>query len=414
MKIPALALAATLITLCACEDSQNQDVSQNADLAPVAIEATTTRRGEITQWHFAEGLAQAQRKEFLQFEVPGRVTFIAPDETGKPLREGSRVAGSSREGGLGQLIARLDERDTAARVAAVDAEVIAARRRVDAAEAQLSQAEREFNRQRDLRDQDLSTEAEFEAAQAAFRGAEAQIREARAGVSAISAQAEEAKLGLERTSLFAPFDGVISLMNIAEGDFSAGPTPDPRDAMMEINAAVVIIDDSAFEVTLHLPPHEAALISEGQRAFVATDGSDIAALVGGASLPSVLEGEVWSVSPSVSLQRRAVVVKVRVSGAAGAIRDGELVSTWIAAADSEDTLVVPYAAVQFVGTRASVFVVDNEGTSVERRDIETGLLGIDQIEVLQGLSDGERVVVRGQHQVRGNVPVRLVTAGADQ
>lgn len=383
----------------------------DAGPSPTAVTVRAVAPTLVTQWHFSEGVAQAERKAFLQFEVPGRVTFIATDEDGKTLRAGSRVGGPVAGARQGQLIARLDERDRAAQAAAGDAAVAAARRRVEAAEAELTQARQDFERQRRLRDRDLTAEAAFEAAQAAFRAAEAQAREAEAGVAAAVAQAEEAKLGFERTSLFAPFDGVIAAMNIREEDFVAGPAPDPRPAMQEANAAAIVIDDRRFEVELHLPPHEADRIAEGQRALVAADGGAIAARLSGTGGPAVLEGEVWSVSPSVSLQRRTVSVIVRVAGAPGVIRDGAYVSVWIAAAEEPQALAVPYAAIITDGAaadQAQVFVVDPDTRLAARRRVTLGLLGLETAEIVDGVVEDELVVVLGHHRLRDAAPVRVI------
>ncbi len=129
-----------LIVLDELEDAPSTGADQDAAPPAVAVQVEAVRQGPLTQWLFAEGIAQAERKEFLQFERAGQVTFIATDASGKTLREGSRVAGPQGDSQLGQLIARLDERETAAQVAQVDAELAAARTRVTAALAAQAQA----------------------------------------------------------------------------------------------------------------------------------------------------------------------------------------------------------------------------------------------------------------------------------
>ncbi len=234
--------------------------------------------------------------------------------------------------------------------------------------------------------------------------------EARASVAAIAAQAEEAKIGLEKSALFAPFDGVISLMNIREGDFIAGADPDPRDAVQAANAAVVVMDDSRFEVTLYLPPHEVATLREDLPAFIAIESDAIVQAIDQGAHPQVLAGRIWSVSPAVSLQRRAVGVKVRAEGSTGVVRDGAYVSVWIAAAQAPDALSVPYTALDQQGDRARVFVLNREAGTVARREVELGLLGLERAQVVSGLHAGDWIVTAGQHRLRDGSAVGLIGA----
>ena len=401
-----LAVLTAPLLIVGSEEADPESVAGRPRVATVKVE--TVGVGLLTMWQVSEGVAQARRKEFLQFEQPGVVAFIGEDESGQELREGSRVFGAADGGRLGQLIARLDHRGDTARGAHADAEIAAARRRVEAARAVFEQARSELERQKQLREQNISAAAEFEAAEASFRATEAQLKEAKASVRSITAQAEEAKLGLERTSLFAPFDGVIALMNIRRGDHILGPSPDPQDALEEAGAAVVVIDDSEFEIVVQAPPFEAELFREGQRALVAHRGVDIAKAVRSGDVSGVLEGVVWSVSPSISLQRRSVSVKLRATGKRGLIRDGAYVTAWVATAEAEDALTIPYRAIQASGAESSVFVVNGADGVVERRTIELGLLGLEEAEVISGLAPGEVVVVEGQHHLGDGSKVAII------
>lgn len=403
-------LSAAVVALAFFSAPRSTDVTvSETPRDVVSVRLTEVQEGAVTQWLFAEGVAQAVRKDFLQFERPGRVAYIATDAQGRPLREGSRVNGPAQGERFGQLIAQLDDRESAAQVAQTDAQVAAAGRRVESARAALEQARQEFERQSRLAERGLTPQAERERAEAAFLSAEAQLREAEAEVRALSAQADEAKIGLERTSLFAPYDGVISLMNIREGDYATGVAPNTEGSALEAGAAVVVIDDSLFEITLHLPPHEALLVREGQTAYVGLTGEAVASTIrneqGGSP---ALRGEVWSVSPSISLQRRAVVVKVRVEGAEGILRDGAFVSVWIAAAQASDTNLIPYSALIPRAAETFVFVYDPETGLVGRREIEPGLLGLDHVQVLSGLAAGELVVAEGHHRLTDGARARPV------
>gem|GEM_PF-545074 len=379
----------------------------------VSVRLTEIRHGPLIQWLFAEGVVQAVRKDFLQFESAGRIELIATDANGDLLREGSRVRGPAPGDRFGQLIARLDDRDSAARVARTDAQVAAARRRVEAVRAALDQTRQAFDRTSGLANHGLTPRAEHERTKAAFLEAQAELRAAEAEARALAAQADEARIGRDRAAIFAPYDGVIAMMNIDVGDYATGIASATRDPVQEANAAVVVIEDSRLEVTLHLPPHEAALVREGQTAYVGADGDAIARAVRGAEDTGALRGRVWSVSPSISLQRRAVMVKVRLDeGTEDRLRDGAFVSVWIAAAEIPQAVLAPYPALIQRATQTTVFIHDPETDQVRRRVVRLGMMGLDHAQVLAGLSPGEQVVAEGHHRLTDGARVRPIETGA--
>lgn len=372
-----------------------------ATLAPLSVSIVEAERGAVTQWLFAEGVVQAARKEFLRFQQSGRVIEVARAADGAELRAGIRVQ-------EGTVLARLDPRDAQNALDRAKAEVVAATERARAARIALDQARADFDRQRQLVDRGTVSRARFEATQSTMRTAEANLAEARATLAVARSQVSAAEIMLDRTELRAPFDGVISLINVQVGDNVADTPVETDDIAQERGAALVLIDDSRFDITLHLPPFEADQLIEGQSALVSNLGTAIAEYLRGRdSGTTVLHGELWSVSPSISLQRRAVTVVVRVDAGEGVLRDGSFVSVWIATASADAVVRVPYDAVIQREDVFYGFIVDVENVA-HRRDLQLGLGGLDFLHIIDGLSEGERIVVEGQHRLSDGAPVRIV------
>lgn len=396
----ALILILALWHLAAASHAQSVDASADETRASLSVEVAEVTRGPVTRWLFAEGIAQAARKEFLQFRQPGRVIEIAMDTEGRALRAGSRVT-------AGTVLARLDPSDSETALMRAEAELVVANQRLRAATATRDQARADFDRQRHLAERGVSTRAQSGAAESAFRTAEAGLMEAQANVAVAEAEVAAARRVLERTVLAAPFDGVIALMNLRVGDDFGGTPADANDAAQERAAAIVLIDDAEFDITLHLPPFEAVSLAEGRVALVASSGSALAArLRGQTDSGAVASGRIWSISPSITLQRRAVTVVVRVDGGQEILRDGGIATVWVEAAATAAALRVPYDAVMQRGDRYYAYVVDGE--HVVRRNVTLGLGGLDHVEVVSGLDAGDRVVIRGQHRLSDGVPIRVV------
>ncbi|WP_180981088.1 efflux RND transporter periplasmic adaptor subunit [Pseudovibrio exalbescens] len=366
----------------------------------MSVATTEITAGTVTRWLYAEGVAQAARKEFLHFRQAGRVIEIARDAEGRELRAGSQVD-------AGTLLARIDPRDAQTALDRAEAEAQAATERVRAAQASLDHAQANFERQKDLTERNVSTRAQLDAAKGTYRTAEAGLLEAKANLIVAQAAVTAAQTELERTELTAPFSGTIAQMNIRVGDDVSGAPSDLTDAAQEKSAAIVLIDEAQFDVTLHLPPFEAEGLTEGKGALISDNGTVLASYIRGTrNHDLVLEGNVWSVSPSITLQRRDVTVTVRTQNSDGFLRDGEFVTVWIAADHAADTLRVPYDAIIQRGSNYYTYVV--EGETAVQRALTLGLAGLDHIEVLDGLKVGEQAVIRGQHRLTDGALVRVV------
>ena len=73
-------------------------------------------------------------------------------------------------------------------------------------------------------------------------------------------------------------------------------------------------------------------------------------------------------------------------------------------------LTIPWQVLSFREGRPFVYVV-NDDQRVELRWLELGLQGLEQVEVLGGLSEGERVVTRGQHLLKTGNKVKVLGDG---
>ncbi|MGP9806189.1 hypothetical protein [Paracoccus sp. NSM] len=85
--------------------AQSEEAAPTSPRPPLTVAAVSAEHGAVTQWLFAEGVAQAARKEFLQFRQAGRVIEIPQDDDGRELRAGSRVT-------AGTVLARLPRHGT--------------------------------------------------------------------------------------------------------------------------------------------------------------------------------------------------------------------------------------------------------------------------------------------------------------
>ncbi|GIW44724.1 MAG: acriflavin resistance protein [Candidatus Binatia bacterium] len=235
-----------------------------------------------------------------------------------------------------------------------------ARAAVAAAEADAQLAAQEERRVRALFEQSAATQRDLDAVVARSRAAAAALQRARDALA-------EAEVALGETVLKAPFDGVVAARLADPGDLAVPGQP------------LVIVHDPD---TLHF---EAAI---GE--------SCSAGLVLGESLGVRLDqpareilGRIEEVSPQADSTTRTVRVKLGL-GATSDMRPGAFGVVRVTCGQHR-AMLVPRTAVQRRGQLEFVYVRGEGGIRV--RQVRTGKVFGDAVEVISGISDGDRVVV---------------------
>lgn len=225
-----------------------------------------------------------------------------------------------------------------------------------------------------LQDRNLAARADVEDSQSRLRQAEADI------------QAIEARLSNYR--LEAPFSGRVGFRNI-----SVGTLVTPGMALVTLDKLDIMkLDFSVPEVFL-------GRLSPGLMLNTAT-----------AAYPDdVFSGEIATIGTRVDPVTRSVNVRAVLDNADGLLRPGMLMQV-IVQQRVRDTVVIPEAAIEPSGDRHSVMLIEeSEGTTrLAKRAISIGERRYGEVEVLEGLAEGELVVVHGLQLARDGQEARLM------
>ncbi len=430
---------------------------------PAPVRAVRVQTGPVQSFIFGQGTARSVRRNFLTFEGSGKVTFLKTNEDGQPIRAGDRVAGPGPGERLGELLASLDSRVQVEQLTVAQAGINESRRqaqaaqaRVHQAEAQLQLAEKTYARNSALHKanavsrQELDTsQANLKAAAGAVASAKADLDAAHAGVDAALARVEQHHLLLERNSIYAPFDGILTQVNISEGDFFAPNLVDVSSEEAAIRSIpLLVIDPEVMEVTMDLPAFEGLQIRPDQKAVIMLDPlrvpdaeterrlAAIGAPVRDDSAPQeaesredpqvgpqeeaphdpavrllesgIIPATVFSVSPSISPSGRSIQVKVRTSHAGGLIRDGMFVACWIVAREKAEALQAPFDVFIYRQNRPFVLEVDEKTGTVAQRAVVEGIAGLTVQEIASGVAPGVLLVTDGRHGLSDGAPVDVV------
>jgi RND family efflux transporter MFP subunit len=306
----------------------------------------------------ASGYVVAQRKASIASKGTGRLVFLG-------VEEGDRVKKD-------QVIARLEDHDVLAALERAKADL-------EYAKADLRDAELWLERQRSLRETDLTPQADVDAADARHRRVLASIRAAEAAVRAAEVQ-------VENTRIRAPFDGTV-----LRKDADVGEVVAPFASSANSRGTVVTIADmTSLEVEADVSESNITRISAGQPCEIVLD----------AYPEHRYQGFVHKIVPTADRAKATVLTKVRfreldtrvlpemsakVNFLSAEIHRSSLES-------SASKLTVPASSVLRRGDQDVVFLIRNN--ELVEIPVTTGERMGNRIEITAGLEKGETIVLR--------------------
>jgi RND family efflux transporter MFP subunit len=315
----------------------------------------------------ASGYVVAQRKAAVASKATGRLEWLG-------VEEGSTVRN-------GQVLARLENRDV---LAASDQAAAG----LNNAKADLADAKQNYDRMKDLRAKGYIAQADFDAA-------DTRLKRAQAAVTGAEAALRAAQVAVEYTLIRAPFDAVVLTKNADIGDIVT-----PLGAAANAKASVVTIADmSSLQVEVDVSESNIEKVKLGGPCEIQLD-----------ALPeSRFPGAVHMIVPTADRSKASVLVKVRFLGRDPRVlpemsaRVAFLERQVTAAEEAPKTAVNP-AAVRDVNGRKTVFVVRDD-KAVETAVTLGEKLG-DSVEVLTGLTPGEKVVLNPPKKLKTGSKVK--------
>ena len=280
----------------------------------------------------------------------------------------------------GQLLALLkpDFSEAAARVAEAGGEFTIAK-------AALDQAEAAYARTRKLAAEQAKSPRELQEAELVYQSAKARYAAA-AGLLATFKQAggvgsPEAPLLME---LRAPIAGVLNSM-------AAGP----GEVVAAHQSLFTVLNPESVWIEASIPETSVARLSTGKDAALELPGQP------GQFLPITGDGrgQLVSLGLEVDLATRTVPLIYEVKNPNGSLRIGQSVNLHVETARAEETLAIPGAAIVEEDGRPIAFVQVG-GETFEKRDLTLGIRDGAWVQVLSGITEGERVVTQGAYAVR--------------
>jgi HlyD family secretion protein len=205
-----------------------------------------------------------------------------------------------------------------------------------------------------------------------------------------SGQLESAKgkyLGAEAqlsySEIRSPIDGVITERPLYPGEMAAAGT-----------ALLTVMDISQVVGRAHIPQPEAALLKIGDRATVTVPGEE-----------KPVEGKVTVLSPALDPNSTTVEIWVQMKNPGRRLKPGTSVQVSMLAQTLPDALVIPAAALLIAQDGgASVMLASPDGRA-HQKSVQVGIRQADQIQILEGLETGEKIVASGAYGLPDNARI---------
>ena len=241
------------------------------------------------------------------------------------------------------------------------------------AQASIALSKANYQRASELFDKRVGTQQARDEAQARFLADEASLA---------SAQAR-----LTKTKIYAPFDGVLGLRRASVGQYVS-----PGEIVFNLEAI------NPLKIDFRIPEIYLSKIKIGQQIATKLD-----------ALPGKqYTGTLYAIDPLIDQNGRSILIRATLPNDTGELRPGLFARLNLIYETRDQALLVPEQAVFFMGQQKFVYrIVEGRATL---SPVTTGDRNAGKVEIVEGLSAGEQIIVAGMMKIFNGMPVAPLPA----
>jgi HlyD family secretion protein len=338
---------------------------------PMTVETATATCGSVAQQLVVVGNLIGDATVSVVPRASGRLEAIS-------VRLGDPVS-------RGQRIAKIEDYELQEQVKQQEAGLEVSRATIRQREADLQLAETNAERSRNLYARQLLPKQTLDDTEARYQAAVAQLDLARAQNTQSAARLDELKINLANTVVVSPVNGFVARRGVDPGAFVGG------------NAAIVdVVDISRVRLVANIVEKDLKQIQTGDMTRVEVD----------AFPGEMFSGRIARLAPVLDPATRTAPIEVEIPNPGYKLKPGMYARVTVTTDERKDALVVPTNAVVDYAGRRGVFVASGDST-VSFRPVRIGIEESAQIEILDGVAEGDRVVTTGAAGLRDGDRVLL-------
>lgn len=343
-------IAFCLLTIIACD--QPEEESPSIDIAaPVSV--LQVKADQLSSYTIATGNAMSDKEMEMKALLGGEFILKNHPEYNRPYKLGDRVK-------EGQPFMEILDKEYVNGIS------------LESKKMNLELAEKTLLKQQSVFEKGGVTERD--------------VQNAELQVTTAKNELENAQLRLEKMKMSIPISGVIV-------EF---PHYTPHSIIQQGAPLGKIMDYSKMYIDVNLPENTMNDIKIGQDVQLTNY-----------SIPDdTLSGKITEISPAIDINTRTYLAKVRFNNPRLLIRPGMFVKTLIKVNQKNNIIIIPKEIIISDQRGKRVFVVE-ENTAFERI-IQTGIENEEMIEILSGLAENERLVIKGFETLRDKSKVKVL------
>jgi len=377
----------------------------------VPIQIAPVQRGEINSFLKITGLVEPKETVKVTAKIMGQVKEVL-------VTEGHKVK-------AGDILIRLDAEPIQLQVAQAQAAYEAALaslekvkagprpEQIKQAEAVMQQAkinrdnaEQNYQRMEKLFSEGAISAQQHDQAKWQYETAEAQYQSAKASyelvkkgaspedIKVVEAQVRQAQAALkiaetqlDNTIIRAPISGKVTSISVSPGEMVSAAIP-----------LLVILDTSELYVRAGIAESDIASVQIGQQAEILID----------AFPQKKFKGEIVTKGAAIDPTTKSVEIKIKIIEPEVEVPPGVFARVNILVKNNPEALIIPVTALTRKGDQLYVFVFNQGKGVVEKRAVVTGVTEGDRAEILEGVQEGEEIVVMGNLTLEDGDQVRVI------
>lgn len=331
--------------------------------------------------------------------IPMSPTFVAQTESSRQVDIVARVSGyldriAYAEGQVvkeGELLFQIDPKPFQAQLESATGELLAQKARLTTATATLRRVE-------PLVKQDALPQSDLDKATGEYESANAAVYSANARVT-------EAKLNLGYASIRSPVTGVASRSAQRQGAFINAQGDNAKLTYVATLDPMWV----NFSVSQNQLAKWRDMMKKGQLLVPEKQAYQIELVMSDGALYPI-QGKTNFADPSFDKDTGTFLVRSELANPKGELKPGMFVTARVIGATQPNAIVIPQLAVQQGANGHFAFVVNDKGVAEIRQVLLGDYQGGNDVVVLGGLRDGERLIVDGALKVVPGQPVKIVEA----
>ncbi|PRX18512.1 RND family efflux transporter MFP subunit [Orenia metallireducens] len=411
MKLVLLAGMVSILLLgCSAKEEVAPTGESNIPEKTVPVEVVSAKLGQVSNYVAVTGETAAIKTAQVTPQAQGEVEAVYV-EVGDRVKKGAKLLQLDQDAALIQLkqaeasVKAAQANLTKLLKGAKEEEIASLEAQLKQAKSAYEQAKSAYTRQQKLFEESIiskqtleQAESQYIASESGYKSAQLSLKLAKEGataeeIKALEAQVAQAKAGLEsaklvlsKTTVVAPIEGIVSRVDVSEGEVAS------------MQSVIGITNIDRIKVMTYVSQSVVNKLRITQEVKVELE-----------AIKQSFTGQIKSISPVADQQKKSFPVEIIIENPNNTLKSGMYTEVIL------DTDTVSGAVVisedDILNDQAGDYIYVAEDGKAVRRDVEVGLTNGKEAVILRGVEVGDKIIVSGQDQVKQGTNVEVVNRG---